>query len=85
MRRQGDLRRFLRTRQQPTRQVDPTAQASTIERPGHTPGAWPGGSGSGAPGARACGCPSCKSYAADQPPPEALLDVVAQSINPESA
>jgi len=87
MRRQGDLRGFLRTRQLPTWTPDRTA-SSTVgqeDRPGHIPGAWPVSPGGSYGGGRVCACPSCKALAKDQPPLEDLLRLADQSIDPEIA
>jgi hypothetical protein len=87
MRRQGDLRDFLRTRQLPTRTPDRTAPpADGQDRPGHIPGAWPvSTAGGNSGGGRVCACPSCKALAKDQPPLEDLLRLTDQSIDPEIA
>lgn len=86
MRRQGDLRDFLRTRQLPTRSPDRvTEPAEGQDRPGHIPGAWPISPSDASLGGRVCTCPSCKSLAKDQPPLEELLRLADQSIDPEIA
>jgi len=86
MRRQGDLRGFLRIRQLPTRQPGPNAApADGQDRPGHIPGAWPVSPSGSSHGGRVCACAACKALAKDQPPLEDLLRLTDQSIDPEIA
>ncbi|MGW9242555.1 hypothetical protein ACWGRL_28095 [[Kitasatospora] papulosa] len=59
MRRQGDMRAFMRRLQRPTIQTKTDATAANLgERPGHVVGAWPIASPTGEPGV-VCTCPAC--------------------------
>lgn len=72
MRRQGDLRAFIRQQYRPTTQTAPTPSVLG-DRPGHICGAWPTGSvGSAAPmtAGVVCSCPSCTQLQ-HNPRPEA--------------
>lgn len=58
MRRQGDMRAFIRQQYRPTNQPAPE-QPQVDPRPGHIVGAWPIGTTTSSTAGTICPCPSC--------------------------
>lgn len=78
MRREGTMRDFLRMVRRPSAGQDRATgrQTSQAMPTDHTPGAWPTGTSSGAPGSRECPCPACTRLAEGRPPLEQLLGII---------
>lgn len=71
MGREGSRRDFLRMVSRPS--AGPVREASAVSEnmpADHIPGAWPAGTGSGAPGARICPCQACVKLAEGRPEAE---------------
>jgi hypothetical protein len=65
IRRQGDLRGFLRQQMRPTRQPDHiTPPHGPPQSASHIPGAWPAGTRTTG---TTCDCPTCLHYAKGKP------------------
>jgi len=58
MRRQGDMRSFMRQQYRPIRKTVPAPPAAVAPRPGHIVGAWPIAAPTGEP-AVVCSCAAC--------------------------
>lgn len=58
MRRQGDMRAFIRQQLRPMRQPEPTPSA-VGDRPGHIVGAWPVACTTPETAGTVCSCPAC--------------------------
>ncbi|MFJ4012232.1 hypothetical protein [Streptomyces sp. NPDC090026] len=64
MRRQGDLRSFLRQQMRPIRQPDHNTPPPRPKSTSHIPGAWPARTRTRG---TTCNCPTCLNYAKGSP------------------